>query len=454
MNTITPKLLKQFRNDYKKDYIHSLLENSITESTLESLFLERDIVQRYNYIFSKKIETGQNITNQKSSGRCWLFSFTNILRNDLIKEYKLPENFTLSNTYLFFYDKLEKCNYFIDNVIRNLDKEFDSKLIQFLIKDPITDGGNWHMAINLIKKYGIVPESNMHESRQSTNTSYLNYFLKDNLMIYMKQLRQEYYEMGRMLTATHIANLKSNMLSHIYKILCYFLGKPVNNFNWSYYTKEKKYKIINDLTPLKFYNNVMNFDPQEYVVCVNYPLKQYPYNKIYNIKYCNNMIDGNNTEMVNLPIDKLIKFTVKSINNNQGVWFGSDVGKYLDNNTGILDTDIFNFENLYDSDMLTKGESLIYKQSEPSHAMVIIGYDKNKDGEIDKWLVENSWGDKIGDVDNKGYLRMSTNWFKKYVYSIVVKKSCLDIKTLLAFYNKKNYIEVEPWGYMGCAALK
>ena len=175
-NSITPSLLKKFRNNYNKDYIHSLLENGISENNLESLFLERDIVQKYNYIFSKKIKIRQDITNQLSSGRCWLFSFTNILRNDLIKQYKLPKKFTLSNTYLFFYDKLEKCNYFIDNVLNTLDIPFDSKLIQYLIKDPITDGGNWHMAINLIKKYGIVPESNMRESKQSINTSHLNYF--------------------------------------------------------------------------------------------------------------------------------------------------------------------------------------------------------------------------------------------------------------------------------------
>ena len=453
-NSITPSLLKKFRNNYNKDYIHSLLENGISENNLESLFLERDIVQKYNYIFSKKIKIRQDITNQLSSGRCWLFSFTNILRNDLIKQYKLPKKFTLSNTYLFFYDKLEKCNYFIDNVLNTLDIPFDSKLIQYLIKDPITDGGNWHMAINLIKKYGIVPESNMRESKQSINTSHLNYFLKDNMMIYMNQIRTQYSKIGtKIYKKSNITKLKSDILSHIYKILCYFLGKPVEKFNWSYYNKKNKYKIMNNLTPLNFYNDIINFDPSEYVICVNYPIEQYPYNKIYNINYCNNMIDGKNTEMINLPIAKLIEYCVKSIDNDDGVWFGSDIGKYLYKDTGILDTEIFNFKNLYDLDMLNKGESLLYKQSEPSHAMVIIGYDKNKNKKIDKWLVENSWGDN-GDKDNKGYLRMSNNWFKKYVYSIVVKKSCLDIKTAKIFDNKKNYIDVEPWGYMGCAALK
>ena len=454
MNSITPTLLKQFRNEYKKDYIHSLLENGISENTIESLFLERDIIQKYNYIFSNKIAVSQNITNQFNTGRCWLFSFTNILRNDLIKEYNLPENFTLSNTHLFFYDKLEKCNYFIDNVLNTLEKEFDSELIKYLIKDPITDGGNWHMAINLINKYGILPESNMRESYQSANSKYLNYFLKDNLLIYMNKIRKMYKKDGRkILKKQNIVKLKSNILSHIYKILCYFLGKPISKFDWTYYDNKKNYKLIKNLTPKKFYKNIMNFNPDEYVICVNYPIKEYPYNKIYNIKYCNNMINGQNTEMINLPIEKIIKYCKRSVDNNEGIWFGSDVGKYSHKWKGILDTDIYNFDDLYNSDMLTKEEALLYKQSEPSHAMVIIGYDKDKNNKITKWLVENSWGEQ-GDKDNKGYLRMSNNWFKKYVYSIVVKKDTLDPKILKIFKNTANYIEVEPWGYMGCAALK
>ena len=453
-NILTPNLLKKFRNEYNKDYIHSLLENGISENTIESLFLERDIMQKYNYIFSNKIKINQNITNQFNTGRCWLFSFTNILRNDLIRDYNLPENFNLSNTYLFFYDKLEKCNYFIDNVLDNLDKDFNSDLIKYLIKDPVTDGGNWHMAVNLINKYGILPEANMRESYQSTNSKYLNYFLKDNLLIYMNKIRKLYAKKGKKyFTKKQISKLKTEILCHIYKILCYFLGKPVSNFDWSYYDNNKKYELVKNLTPLTYYKKIMNFNPNEYVICVNYPVKEYPYDKIYNIKYCNNMINGKNTEMINLPINKLIKYCKKSIDDNEGIWFGSDVGKYMYNWKGILDTDIYNFENLYNTDMLTKNEALLYKQSEPSHAMVIIGYDKNKNNKITKWLVENSWGKK-GDMDNEGYLRMSNNWFKKYVYSIVVKKKYMDPKIVKLFKNKGNFKDVEPWGYMGCAALE
>ena len=451
-NSITPELLKKFRKGYNKDTINSLLENGISENTVESLFLERDIIQKYNYIFSKKINT-QDITNQLSSGRCWLFSFTNILRPDLIEKYNLPKSFTLSNNHLFFYDKLEKCNYFIDNVLATLDKEFDSELIQYLIKDPISDGGNWHMAINLINKYGILPESNMRESYQSENTEYLNYFLKDNMIIYMNKIRNKYLKLGtKIFLKKNVSKLKEEILSHVYTILCYFLGKPVTHFDWSYYDTKNKYKIKRNLTPLKFYNNIMDFDPDEYVICINYPIDKYPFNKIYNVKYCNNMSNGRKTEMINLPIEKLIKYCKKSIDNKEGVWFGSDVGKYYYDWAGILDTNIYNFENLYDSNMLTKSEQLLYKQSEPSHAMVIIGYDENNK-KITKWLVENSWGEDDGDDDNEGYLRMSNNWFKKYVYSIVVKKKCLSPKVLKIFKNKKNYIDVEPWGYIGCDAL-
>ena len=455
INTITAGLLNTFRNEYSKDNIHSLLENSISANNVGSLFLERNIAQKYNYIFSKKIKVKKDITNQRNSGRCWLFSFTNILNSDLIDTYNLPKNFTLSNTHLFFYDKLEKCNYFIDNVLNSLDKKFDSRLVRFLIKDPITDGGNWHMAINLIKKYGILPESNMRESRQSSNSRYLNYFLKDNMMIYMKQIRQAYSKLGNKIYAKKtILKLKSDILGHIYKILCYFLGKPVTEFDWSYYDSNKNYKIVKNLTPLKFYHNVMSFEPKDYVICINYPLKQYPFNKVYNIKYCNNMTNGQNTDMLNLPIEKIIKYSARSIDNSEGVWFGCDVGKYKYAKAGILDTEVYNFNRLYNSNSLTKAESVLYNQSGATHAMVFSGYDRDKNNQITKWLVENSWGDEYGDKDNEGYLRMSNNWFKKYVYSIVVKRKYLDRNIANIFNNVNNYVDVEPWSYMGCDALK
>ena len=417
-----------------------LFENSISNNSIKDIFRNRSILQNYTYAFSKKIPVETDITDQEHSGRCWIFSFTNVLRIEFIKKHKLPSSFMFSNTYLYFYDKLEKSYYFLKNIEETKDKGDTDRLVMFLLNDPTGDGGFWNMACNLIMKYGMVPEKNMRESRHSSHSGELNNILKTNLLMYAKDIRSgKKYKL-------------LDMMVHIYSILCYFLGQPTKTFNWEYHNSRGKLEVKENLTPLDFAKKYVKFNPNEYVSLVNYPLEGYPMCKRYSIKYCNNMTGGDNLDLINVPIKDLRKYSVLSLKKNMPVWFGSDVGKFHDSESGIMDEEIFNYEKLFNSDHknFSKRDRVITRNSFATHAMVLIGYDRlnKKTFEVDKWLVENSWGNDAG---NQGYFRMSNDWFNKFVFVIIVKKSLVNKKIKSAMKSKVK--ELMPWDLMSCDAM-
>lgn len=419
---------------------NGLFENSISNNSIRDLFKNRSILQNYTYAFSKKIPTKTTISNQQSSGRCWLFSFTNVLRIEFIKKHKLSSSFMFSNTYLFFYDKLEKAHYFLKNIENTKDKEETDRLVMFLLSDPTGDGGFWNMACNLIMKYGLVPEKNMRESNHSSSTGEMNNILKTNLLMFATQIRSgKKYKL-------------MDMMSHIYSILCFFLGRPIKTFNWEYYDSKDKLQSKENLTPIKFMKKYIKFNPNDYVSLVNYPLEGYPMYKKFTIKYCNNMQEGDMLELINVPIKELRKYSILSLKKNIPVWFGSDVGKFHDSKSGIMDEDIFDYEKLFNSDLkgFSKRDRIITRNSFATHAMVLIGYHKlnKKTFDVEKWLVENSWGDDAG---NKGYFRMSNEWFNKFVFGVIVKKSLVSRKVKSAM--KTKIKELMPWDLMSCDAM-
>ena len=436
---LNTRMLKKIERLYDSG-TNELFENSISNNSIQEVFLNRRLIQNYTYSFTKKIPTDTKISDQQDSGRCWLFSFTNMLRISFIKKYKLKPDFYFSNTHLFFYDKLEKAFFFLKNIEKIKQTPYESRIMSFLLSDPVGDGGFWNMACNLINKYGLVPESNMRESRHSIDTEELCEVLKTNLLIFTKDIRS-----GKKYSI-------DNMMAHIYKTLCYFLGKPIKKFSWEYYNKNDKLKTTKMLTPLEFSKKFVKFKSKEYICLVNYPLIKFPMYKKYSIKYCNNMVGGDKVEFLNVPIKDLRKYTLISLNKNYPVWFGADVGKFLHQNSGILDENVFTFDKLFQTDIkeFTKRDRIMLKNSSATHAMVLIGYDKinKKTYEVDKWLVENSWGEEIG---NAGYMRMSNEWFNKFVYQVIVKKSLIS-KELLKVDKFKAKI-VMPWDHLSCDAM-
>lgn len=429
--------LNKFSKKFNSNQKNKLAKNAVTNTPLDKVLLDRNQYQNLNEIFSKKIQINTSPTDQKNSGRCWLFAFLNVIRLNMIKRYKLSENFQLSQTYLYFYDKLEKSNFFLNNIIKTKNLDINDEYIRILLQEPVSDGGQWNMLVNLINKYGIIPKDNMKETYQSEHSGNMNKFLNSKLREFALKIRNH--------KNNKFTNLLKDMLSEIYKILVIFLGEPPKHIKWQYYKNKKKtHKKTNMLTPLQFYKKYTHFNANKYVCLINVPLKTKPYYNLYNIKYFGNVLEGNNTNYVNIPIKIMKQLVEKSINNNEAVWFGCDVGQYYSRELGILDTEAFNFNTIFDTDInLNKGDKLLLRDSAVTHAMVIKGFNKDKKN-IDRWLVENSWGKNTG---TEGNFIMSDTWFDNYVYEIVINKKYLDKKILDVL--DKEPILLEPWDPIG-----
>ena len=369
---------KKFRNSNK----HIIAKDAISGNPLNKVILNRDLMQKRKKVFSKKIEIESKITNQESSGRCWLFAFLNVLRLKMIKKYNLPGDFEFSQSYLFFWDKFEKANYFLHNMKKLKKESLDNRLVDYLIKYPTSDGGQWNMLVNLVNKYGIIPKSCMVETYHSSNSRELNDLLNNKLRDYAQKIR------------TNNRFDYKGAMEEIYRMLVIFLGQPPREIVWEYYNKKKKYGKIGPISPLEFYRKYVPFKVDDMVTIVNAPLKSRPYGRLYDIKYFGNMVGGKMTNYVNVKIGEMCDMARKSIKGGDAVFFGSDVGQYFEGHVGVMNQDVYDLERFfgYGIDM-DKGQRLEYGISRINHAMILRGY--NEVGKkIDRWLVENSWGEK------------------------------------------------------------
>ena len=445
--------LQKFNTRYNIDPQNKIFQNAISGNPVKEILLENDRISYINHKFSNKISTKIKISDQKFSGRCWIFSFLNMFRYKIISELKLPETFEFSQNYLCFFDKLEKCYYFLQNVVKTKEEPLNSKRNDWLLKNTLSDGGNWNMLVNLINKYGIVPKNIMPETYQSGNTYQLNNFLKQNLK------RMAYNIRNNNTNGVSMYQYLQDQIYFIYKLLVIFLGSPPEQFSWDYIPKGGKLVSVYNITPLQFSGRYFRFNDQEWVVCGNFPLNQYPFYHKYNINMCNNMIDGKNTEIFNLPVDVLMEVSKKSIDQQLPVWIAVDWSKYNSCEYSSLDIELYDFKRFgYKS--INKGSDLEYKLAAPNHAVLIIGYNLDEDGKINRWLIDNSHGDepcKLGKGNEKkkmgkGYLTMTNDWFKEYVYQVIAKREFLS-KELIGLLEKPA-VHLEPWEVIGCEVLK
>ncbi len=445
--------VERLRKRYSGDPENKILQNAISKNPAKEVLLENDRIKHINHHFSNTLETKIKISDQKATGRCWIFSFLNMFRYQIIQELNLPDDFQFSQNYLYFYDKLEKCYYFLQNIANTKSDTLQSRRLDWLLNNTLSDGGNWNMLVNLINKYGIVPKSAMPETYQSNNSYQLNVFLKQNLKTMTYNIRN-----GN-LNGKGLYEYLQEQIYLIYKLLVIFLGNPPTVFSW-HYTQKKSDKVISipNLTPVIFAKKYFKFNEHDWVLCGNFPVETYPFYKLYNIKMCNNMIDGKNTEIFNLPIENLIEYSKKSIDDQLPVWIAVDWGKFNSCEYSSLDLELYDYQRL-GYKVLDKGISLQYKLSIPNHAVLIIGYNLDNNGKIDKWLIDNSHGDdkcKLGKEYEakklaKGYHIMTHDWFKQYVYLAVAKRKYLS-KQLTKLLSEPP-IELDPWETIGCEVL-
>lgn len=436
MKEISKENLESIEKEYLSELGYTITRRALVKNKISDLIRVNEQTEFTRNMFSIDLKT-LPVTDQKSSGRCWIFAGCNIIREKIAKKYNLKD-FELSQNYIAFYDKLEKCNYLLENIISLKDKEKDDRTLDHLLSVGIQDGGQWDLFVNIINKYGLVPKSVFPETFQSSNTREI-----DNLL--NKYIRKFAFEIRT--NSEDIDNKKEKYMENIYKILCSCFGVPPKNFSFEYVDKDGKYNIIKDLTPISFYQEIAQVNLDEWVSIINSPTEDKPFNKAYTVDYIGNVIEGNEILYLNLEIERLKQLAIQQLKDGEPVWFGSDCSKDGDRENGIWDDHSFDIDTLFQIDSkMTKGAMLDTRESSMNHAMVITGV--NLDGDIPtKWKIENSWGDEKAD---KGYYMATDTWFTKFVYQIVVNKKYLteeERNTLCT-----NRIRLKPWDPMGTLA--
>lgn len=441
---ITKETLEKFSQRYNNDKASVVVGNAIASSGINAASLNQKTVKKHNFMFSDTTKMGE-ITEQKQSGRCWMFAALNTARVETMAKLNM-KTLEFSQNYTLFWDKLEKANYFLDSIIETANEDLSGRLVSFLLKDPMQDGGQWDMFRGILKKYGIVPKYMMPETYHSSNTSVLAANLTRRLRRDAKILRES-FENGKQ--SAELVSMKEDMLYEIYNILVKALGEPPTIFDFEYEDKDEKYHVDRNLTPIEFFNKYVGWNLDDKISIINAPTKDKPYEKMYSIKYLGTVKEAGAIKYLNLPIEELKSAAIKSIKDGHPVWFGCDVGKMSDRDSGIMDLDIFDYdEALTPMGDFDKAARLDYQESVLTHAMVFTGVDLDENGKPIKWRVENSWGEKLG---KKGIFSMSDRWFEEYNYQIMVDKKYIDKKYIDILGTEP--VMLEPWDPFGALAL-
>lgn len=437
------KDLEKFEKSFAERKENIPLQASLINQGIKPVAYNYKQNSNLKHIFSLDIKN-YKVTNQEKSGRCWMFASTNLMRYEVIKNLNIKD-MELSQSYHQFYDKLEKANSFLENIINTVKEKVDSQLIMFLLTSPVQDGGQYDMFVSLVNKYGVCPKDVMPETYCSSNTMELNKFLTTKLRQYASIIRKK-YESGANKEALY--QLKHKMMSTIYQILGLTLGLPPKSFTYEYVDLDKNYHIIKDITPQDFYKKYVKIDLSNKISIINAPTKDKPYNKTYTVKYLANVIEGKQIKYLNLPMNVIKELVVKQLQNNEAVWFGADISQYDNRQKGYLSKKNYLLDEIFDTKFdMSKEDRINYGESKMNHAMVITGVNlvNNKPN---RWKIENSWGEKTG---KDGYYVMDDDWFSDFVYQVVIDKKYLSDE-LLAQYELKP-IELEPWDPFGALAF-
>ncbi|TDQ03971.1 aminopeptidase C [Halanaerobium saccharolyticum] len=440
-----PKLDK-FKKKFKARENSEIIANAVIKNGINDTALNNESVKKMHYDFSEEIDVGK-VTNQEKSGRCWMFAALNNIRYSISKDLEIKDHdFELSQAYTMFWDKLEKANYFLENIISTVELDLDSRRVMWLLNEPTNDGGQWDMFTALIEKYGIVPKYVMPESYHSSNSRYMNKILSLKLRDLAQTLRED-FKLGA--DKESLREEKEDMLAEIYSILAYFLGEPPQKFDFEYRNKDGEFYRDSELTAQEFYNKYSKVKMTDYVSIINAPTDDKPFDQTYTVEFLGNVKEGQQIHYLNLPIEKLIVYTKEQLKDGEPVWFGCDVGQWSDRDLGIMDTKLFNYGDVLDTKFsLDKGQRLQYGESILTHAMAFTGVNL-KDEEPLSWKVQNSWGEKVGE---DGFFIMSNYWFKEFNYEVVINKKYLTEADLKSY--QKDPVVLKPWDPMGSLAAK
>ena len=429
---LSAEMLAKISDRYEGNAADKALRNALATTPINTLAMNAENAAMIDTQFSYRVRT-MGISDQKSSGRCWLFTGLNVLRAKMIDKYELP-GMEFSQNYLFFYDQLEKANLFLQGVIDTKDLPFEDRKVDWLFSNPLSDGGQFTGVSNLITKYGLVPAEAMPETYQSDNTSQMANLLKLKLREYGLELREA--------PKSKVQDMKIRQLSEIYRMLALCLGEPVHEFEWTRCDKNNNIVSRKTYTPKSFYDEFIGEDLENnYVMIMNDPCREY--GKVYEIDYDRHVYDGHNWLYINLPIERIKEMAIASIKDNTAMYFSCDVGKFANSKKGVLDINNFDYESLMGVTFgMDKKERVQTHASGSSHAMTLIAVDI-VEGKPVKWMVENSWGPASG---YQGNYIMTDEWFNEYMFRLVVEKKYVPADVLKMLDQKP--VQLPAWDPM------
>nr|AIF16369.1 Bleomycin hydrolase (pepC) [uncultured marine group II/III euryarchaeote KM3_74_A11] len=440
---MTIKEINRLRKEFSTDKDARIIQNAVTQTTVQEIALSREVVTSTDFTFSTKIDEWK-VTNQKASGRCWLFAVLNLMRPGAMEKMNVKE-FEFSQAYVHFWDKFERANHNLEAMIVTSDRDLDDRTIGFILDNPSEDGGQWNMAINVINKHGMVPKSAYPESQSSSSTRWMN----ANLRLLVRSIASEIRSMiddgsSKAQARAH----KKKRMKDVWRLLCIHLGTPPTEFEWSWRDKDNEHHTRGTMTPHEFLEEFVTIDYNDYVCLVNDPRNDLM--QTYTVDFLQNVVGGPPVEYLNISIEEMKTVTRKLLEDGTTVWMGCDVGKHMHRKLGIWDAKLFEFEEMYGIEFgLDKKDRLDYHHSLMTHAMLFTGVDADKNG-IRKWRVENSWGAKNSGED--GYYTMNDSWFDQYMFEIAAPKSYLTAAMRKALDTKPVVLPAwDPMGSLACS---
>lgn len=459
---IKPELLRTYTEDFNKDRANLIAADAAVSAGVLKAATDYRGVRALPRDFSIELKQG-SITNQERSGRCWMFASLNTLRYELMHRWNL-EDFEFSETYLFFWDAMEKSNTYLENVLRTLDEATDSRLFEAINWGPSDDGGWWQMFAALVNKYGLVPKSAYPESENSRNSDDFKQYLNSKLREFAAELRRR---SAAGASEDELRALKDEYMGTVYRICAVSLGEPPEKFDFFARTKDDdedkkgeackcnkdksdKPKTGKDerpqireigITPLEFYKKYVPVDVNDFATLANAPLKNRPFNQRYRIRFSANVVEAGDMEFVNVPLDVFKKAALDQLTAGHPIWFACDCTQFALRKDGFFDQSVVRVDQLFGTEFTgDKAHGLEYGDSPSNHAMTFTGVNLGEDGKPNRWKVENSWGKDAG---KDGYYVMSDAWFDRYVTELIIRKEYLDDATRALLTTEP--VELDPW---------
>ena len=431
-----------FRDDFASDSRNRLMQNTVTQRDVNEVALDHRVVAEATHTFSTLLDDWSP-THQGNSGRCWLFSGLNLFRVDTMQSLDVKQ-FEFSQSYMMFWDKVERANFVLEAVIETADRPTDDRVIQHLMAAPVEDAGQWDMFVNLVDKYGVVPKEAMPETESSGNTRRMNMSLYYQVRQGAAKIRQLY---KREAGLDAMRQVKMDTLTAVYRILCIHLGSPPSAVDWQWRDSEGDFHRDGELTPLEFADRYISTDYRDMVCLVNDPRPDHPYFQTYTISYLGNVVGARSVRYLNVPIELMKDITLRQLQDGRPVWMGCDTGKQNHGKLGLWDANLFDYAAVYGSPFdMDKAARLEYGQTQMTHAMLFTGVDVVEDSPR-RWRVENSYGKTVGD---KGFFLMNDSWYDEHMFEIAAPRKYLSTDLIAALDTEP--IALPPWDPMGALA--